>query len=134
MHLVMSDEPLPTASGELPSESNRPTSHLDLDLDVLNQSIEGYIFERIIGFGGMGVVYLAYQRRLERRVAIKLFPELSEDPTGLGERFRGEGRAMAKLQHPNIVSIYETGEAAPVKWPEPSRFLDRPNVFPRCMS
>ncbi|HEX9885032.1 MAG TPA: serine/threonine-protein kinase, partial [Longimicrobiales bacterium] len=62
--------------------------------------------EKELGRGGMGAVYLARERALDRRVAIKvLFPHLMADPTNL-ERFRHEARIVAALRHPNIVSIH----------------------------
>lgn len=62
-----------------------------------------------IGRGGMGVVYRAYQRELERKVAIKvLFLNDSNRPHAI-ERFQLERRAMARLDHPNIVPVYDYG-------------------------
>ena len=65
----------------------------------------------VIGRGGMGVVYKARQRRLDRLVALKVLPrELGEDPA-FAERFAREGRTLAKLQHPHIVGVHDFGEA-----------------------
>src|SRR5262249_11985708 len=59
-----------------------------------------------LGAGGMGEVYRAHDRRLEREVAIKVLPEhLVEDPTALA-RFEREAKAVAALAHPNIVALY----------------------------
>ena len=64
-----------------------------------------------IGSGGMGAVYLASDRDLKRTVALKILPpEKAENPT-LVKRFKAEARSAAQLQHENIVSIYESGEA-----------------------
>jgi predicted Ser/Thr protein kinase len=66
----------------------------------------------LLGEGGMGVVYRARQRKLERLVALKILPlERSSDPA-FAERFLREAQALARLQHPNIVSLYDFGEAA----------------------
>lgn len=65
-----------------------------------------YAVKRVIGRGGMGVVYLARDRRLDRLVAIKtLLPELAADPI-VRERFLRETRTAAGLAHPNIVPVH----------------------------
>src|SRR5574341_2264151 len=63
-----------------------------------------------LGAGGMGEVYLARDIRLDRDVAVKVLPEhLAQDPGALG-RFEREAKALAALNHPNILSIYDFGE------------------------
>ena len=63
----------------------------------------------MIGQGGMGVVYKAVQTNLGRTVALKvLSPQLSSDPEFV-ERFTREAKALAQLNHPNIVAIYDSG-------------------------
>src|SRR4029077_18274754 len=63
-----------------------------------------------IGRGGMADVYLAHDRLLDRRVAVKvLLPEFASDTTNI-ERFRREAQAAAGLNHPHIVSVYDWGE------------------------
>src|SRR5881397_3793515 len=70
-----------------------------------------YSLERELGRGGMGVVYLAREVRLDRPVAVKLLPpELAAHPT-LRERFMREARTAARLSHPNIVPIHAVDEA-----------------------
>jgi serine/threonine protein kinase len=67
------------------------------------------IFE-LIGQGGMGIVYKARQPKLDRIVALKILPlELGRDPA-FAERFAREARALARLNHPHIVAIYDFGE------------------------
>jgi serine/threonine protein kinase len=71
----------------------------------------GYRIEGIAGRGGMGVVYRATQLALERRVALKLVaPELAEDGE-FRERFKRESRLAASIDHPNVITIHEAGEA-----------------------
>ncbi|MEX2177581.1 MAG: serine/threonine-protein kinase, partial [Gemmatimonadaceae bacterium] len=70
-----------------------------------------YFLERELGRGGMGVVYLAREVRLDRPVAIKLLPpEYAANPT-LRERFLREARTAARLSHPYIVPIHAVDEA-----------------------
>ncbi len=69
-----------------------------------------YVLEELIGSGGMADVYRGFDKRLERRVAVKiLHPALAADPT-MVERFRREARAVAKLSHPNLVTVIDRGE------------------------
>ena len=73
--------------------------------------VAGYRIESVLGRGGMGVVYEATQLSLNRTVALKvLYPHLSQDPV-FRERFRREGELQASIDHPNIVTVYEAGEA-----------------------
>ena len=63
-----------------------------------------------IGRGGMGVVYRAMQHGSQRQVAVKMILAEQADTPGMLERFRAEGEAIASLDHPHILPIYETGE------------------------
>jgi serine/threonine-protein kinase len=66
--------------------------------------------EEKIGAGGMSTVYLAFDQKLERRVAIKvLHADMSADASQL-ERFRREARSAARLQHPHVVTVIDAGE------------------------
>ncbi|MDX2034863.1 MAG: serine/threonine-protein kinase [Blastocatellia bacterium] len=74
-------------------------------------TIGPYEIVRLIGRGGMGEVYLARDARLERQVALKLLPpQFIKDGPRL-QRFRQEARAASALNHPNIITIHEIGEA-----------------------
>ncbi|MFA7442309.1 MAG: protein kinase [Lysobacteraceae bacterium] len=68
--------------------------------------IPGYEFVRELGSGGMANVYLAIQRSLERRVAIKVMRRGLAD-SNTEQRFLNEGRTMARLPHPHIVGVYD---------------------------
>jgi serine/threonine protein kinase/TolB-like protein/Tfp pilus assembly protein PilF len=63
-----------------------------------------------IGAGGMGELYLARDKRLDRRVAVKFLPDETTADQDARKRLIGEARASARLDHPNICSIYEVGE------------------------
>jgi len=71
---------------------------------------------RLIGRGGMGAVYEAKQRGLQRTVALKLLwaPQIPE--AGFEERFLREGRALAHLSHDNVVGIHDAGKAGNYYW------------------
>jgi hypothetical protein len=78
--------------------------------DRIGTEVAGYRIERVLGRGGMSVVYLAHDPRLKRNVALKLLaPELAEDE-GFRVRFLRESRLAASLDHPNVVPVYEAGE------------------------
>jgi len=69
-----------------------------------------YRLEGRLGFGGMSTVHLAMDLRLERPVAVKLLAEhLAEDPTFVS-RFQREAQAAARLVHPNIVQVFDSGQ------------------------
>ncbi|HTV13781.1 MAG TPA: protein kinase [Acidobacteriaceae bacterium] len=77
----------------------------------IGQSIGSYRITALLGSGGMGAVYRATDVRLEREVALKVLrPEtLGMEPQAV-ERFRREARALAKLNHPHIATVYDAGE------------------------
>ena len=69
-----------------------------------------FVLDREIGRGGMGIVYLGTDVKLDRAVAIKVLPELLSDVPEVRERFLREARTAAKLAHPNIVPIHRADE------------------------
>ena len=78
---------------------------VDIGTDFL-----GYRIEELIGRGGMGVVYRAYDLRLKRPVALKLVaPSLARDER-FRERFARESELVMSLEHPNVVPIYDAGD------------------------
>ena len=68
------------------------------------------------GRGGMGVIYRARQRRLDREVAVKMLRGGEFAGVEARARFRSEAAAVARLQHPGIVAIHDVGEDAGVLW------------------
>lgn len=77
-------------------------------------SIGPYKIRKPIGRGGMGEVYLAEHTTLSREVALKILPEHFLDDAQRVQRFRQEARAVLALNHPNVVTVYDIGEAAGV--------------------
>ena len=69
-----------------------------------------YEIQGEIGRGGMGVVYRAWQQSLQRTVALKMIPNAAFASTQDVARLRIEALAAARLQHPNIVPVYDVGE------------------------
>ena len=67
---------------------------------------------RVLGEGGMGVVYAAYDEELDRRVAIKLVRDDLHEGSQGGSRMLREAQAMARVSHPNVVQVYEVGKFA----------------------
>lgn len=92
--------PLPSSQWEPP------------DVASLTTQLGAYEVLALIGRGGMGAVYRARQRSLDRLVAIKVLPlEASADEL-FAARFQSEARLLARLQHPNIVAVYDSGATA----------------------
>jgi predicted ATPase/tRNA A-37 threonylcarbamoyl transferase component Bud32 len=77
---------------------------------MIGSQIGPYRVDRKLGRGGMGEVYLAFDSRLDRSVAIKVLPESKRDLDQAVERFLREAKAASALNHPNIVTIHEVGQ------------------------
>jgi tRNA A-37 threonylcarbamoyl transferase component Bud32 len=97
--LGLDDTVKPARSPQIPAISAEELAPHFEDLEILD----------LIGVGGMGAVYRARQKKLDREVAIKVVrPDISESQE-FSQRFEREAKAMARLNHPNIVSIYDFG-------------------------
>lgn len=102
---IVSDDPLPRG---VPEDFTPPRPEA---LAALFPQLE--IFS-LLGYGGMGAVYRARQRGLDRVVALKILPYQYSRDAGFAERFAREARALARLNHPNIVDVYDLGQAGQI--------------------
>ncbi|WP_306796582.1 ABC transporter substrate-binding protein [Nocardia sp. XZ_19_369] len=76
----------------------------------------GYVIERQLGRGGMGSVYLARHPRLPRRIALKLLSTELHTNDEMRARFEREAELVARLDHPNIVAVYDRGVDDGIRW------------------
>jgi serine/threonine protein kinase len=78
---------------------------------LIGTTLSHYQILSLLGAGGMGEVYLARDRRLDRTVALKILPgDLASDPERM-QRFEREARAASALNHPNVATIHDVGES-----------------------
>jgi len=97
------------------SEETTPSELPSFDvpsLEAMNAYLPQFQFEKLAACGGMGAVYKAYQESLDRRVAVKILPPEFGAEKEFTDRFKIEARAMAKLNHTNIVGVYDFGITA----------------------
>ncbi len=100
------------------STESRPPTLVPITNDGASQvcapnglpEIPGYRTERVLGSGGMGVVYLADELALKRKVALKFLRHENQHDSGHRTRLEREAAAFAKCQHPNLVQIFHIGE------------------------
>jgi serine/threonine protein kinase len=103
------DTPLPPdegGAGTIPPAGKFPTP----DSETLTRQFPQLEILELLGQGGMGVVYKARQRRLNRLVALKILPPSIGEQPAFAERFRREAQALARLSHWNIVQVHDFGE------------------------
>ncbi len=80
------------------------------DVDTLAQLLPAYDFEAFVAQGGMGAIYKARQRSLDRDVAIKILPREFGEDLEFRKSFEIEAKAMARLNHPNLIGVYDFGD------------------------
>ena len=96
-----------TRMDSTPGES----TEISMEEEILRRSLTGrYTIVRKLGTGGMATVYLAHEINLDRSVAIKLLPQTYLHDEQFIKRFRREAMVAARLEHPNIVRIYQISE------------------------
>lgn len=92
------------------SDPNPPVGFIAPEPADLAPLFPGYEIHNLIATGGMGAVYCAVQKSLDRTVALKILPmEFSQDAT-FCEGFEAEAKAMARLNHPNLIGVFDFGE------------------------
>ena len=97
------------AQGSDTAPSRPPVSLISANAWI-GRSLGKYQITAVLGQGGMGIVFKAHDPLIDRDVAIKLLPEeLAEDETALG-RFLAEAKAVGRLNHQNVVSVYDVGQ------------------------
>ena len=111
-----SDGELPTVDGGLAATAapGGPSGPSGPVRDVLGRGgkVGRYVVHDIIGQGGMGIIYTAYDPQLDRQIALKLLRTVSEagtEDSGGQARLLREAQAMAQLSHPNVLPVYDVG-------------------------
>jgi len=98
-------------SDAVPGTTNPPSRWTPPPPEQLRSHFPGLEITELLGAGGMGAVYKALQKKLDRTVALKILPlETARDPA-FAERFAREAKALARLNHPNIVAVYDFGQS-----------------------
>src|SRR5689334_5293937 len=82
---------------------------MDIKQNVTVENIGPYRISQQLGEGAFGVVYQAYQPFLDRQVAIKTLQNVLADTAKHEQQFMAEARTIARLRHPNIVTVFEFG-------------------------
>ncbi|MGD8923250.1 MAG: serine/threonine-protein kinase [Candidatus Zixiibacteriota bacterium] len=95
--------------------TSKPTSHDDRSVPTIGPKGR-YTLGVELGKGAMGVVYEAWDRVLDRKVAIKQLSVVFSGDEEYASRFRQEAKALARLAHPNVVQVYDLIEGGPKLW------------------
>jgi eukaryotic-like serine/threonine-protein kinase len=83
---------------------------MDLNLDLTGRRVGRYEIRSLLGRGGMGAVYRAYDSNLDRHVAVKILPPHLVADADRVRRFVQEAKSASALNHPHVISVYEIGE------------------------
>jgi tetratricopeptide (TPR) repeat protein/predicted Ser/Thr protein kinase len=112
------DDPVPTSAesdltrgGDRPRDESTVAPHVTTATGTA-EAPPGFVLERELGVGGMGVVYLARQSGLNRPVALKLVKHAETVDAKALIRFLAEAEAVASIKHPNVVEVYQYGDHA----------------------
>jgi serine/threonine protein kinase len=97
-------------SASRPSQGSQPGVNLPQVTDFIGRALGKYTVVEKIGQGGMGMVFLAYDSTLDRDVAVKVMYVNPLDDQKQFERFLREARSLARMQHPNLVHVYDVGQ------------------------
>jgi serine/threonine protein kinase len=97
---------------ELPSQRMVAGDAHHPSIEELNSSFPQFKIQRLIGRGGMGMIYHARQTNLDRDVAIKIIDRRFPRDSEFFDRFEREAKALAKLTHPNVVTIFDFGHTS----------------------
>jgi len=95
-----------------PLADSPPGTRVPPDVSQLAAQFPQLEIIELLGMGGMGMVYKALQPRVDRLVALKILPVESSRGPSFAERFQREAKALAKLNHPGIVTFYDFGQTS----------------------
>ena len=98
------------ASGDIPASDSKPDRFVPPEPAELAKQFPQLEILELLGQGGMGAVYKARQKQLDRLVALKILSPQVNQMEAFAERFTREARSLAKLNHPYIVTIHEFEE------------------------
>ncbi len=104
-HCLLQFVAISTGGADFPIDDRSPR-----DLESIRAAFPQLEILELIGQGGMGTVYKARQPKLDRIVALKILPLRLARESSFAERFEREGRLLARLNHPNIVGVYDFGQ------------------------
>jgi len=115
------------SNADIARESKPPRS-IAPDPAELSRQLEDLEVSELLGQGGMGFVYKAKQHQLDRVVALKILHTELQDQTAFAKRFEREAKALARLNHPNIVSIYDSGRTSEGRYYFVMEYVDGVNL------